>query len=108
MFTVRESRLLVAFFFQVFFVVARVPFFFYSDRIFMTLEEIKADQKNLKKMMLEIKQQRTSDVTVEETFLQTFPLKKLDDINELERRLLDPTVTTSLVSFSSLLSLNTM
>ena len=62
-----------------------------TDKIFQAIEEIKAEQRSQKKLLLDVKQ-RPADTPAEPegfSYTDTLPLNTQEDVNNLERMLLD-------------------
>jgi len=78
-------------------VVQHVKFMcFNADRIFKTLEEIKSEQrKNFKRLLRESKKQHSATSA---ELISVFPLKTQQDLDDLERKLLEESFESTVVS----------
>ena len=71
---------------------------FSSDRIFQTLEEVKAEQRSIKKMLQDKCQHNHGNNTV--LYDDLFPIKSIEELNELERKLQETAFQQNMVNDS--------
>ena len=73
--------------------------FNFSEKIFKSLEEIKSDQKHLRRQVRDLARERRLDGADERADIEigTFPLN-LEEVNNFERKLQDATFQDRVVS----------